>query len=99
HAARGGGLGRRLISWSELRSRARDLLQTWEVDVDVTTLAGALSVEQRQLVEIARALSFDARFIILDEPTAQLDAPAISRCSIGCAGCRSVVSPSSTSAT
>jgi len=79
HAARGGGLGRRLISWSELRSRARDLLQTWEVDVDVTTLAGALSVEQRQLVEIARALSFDARFIILDEPTAQLDAPAISR--------------------
>jgi simple sugar transport system ATP-binding protein len=79
HAARGGGLGRRLISWSELRRRARDLLQTWEVDVDVNTLAGALSVEQRQLVEIARALSFDARFIILDEPTAQLDAPAISR--------------------
>ena len=79
HALRGGGPGRRLVSWSALRSQARELLQTWEVDVDVNALAGGLSVEQRQLVEIARALSFDARFIILDEPTAQLDAPAINR--------------------
>src|SRR6185503_2616843 len=36
-------------------------------------------VEQRQMVEIARALSFETRFIILDEPTAQLDGPAIKR--------------------
>ncbi|HEY0816600.1 MAG TPA: sugar ABC transporter ATP-binding protein [Pseudonocardia sp.] len=79
HALRGRGVGRGLVSWSALRRQARDLLQTWEVDVDVNALAGSLSVEQRQLVEIARALSFDARFVILDEPTAQLDAPAITR--------------------
>ena len=41
--------------------------------------AGDLRVEARQLVEIARALSYGARFIILDEPTAQLDGDEIKR--------------------
>ncbi|MBN6053520.1 sugar ABC transporter ATP-binding protein [Nonomuraea sp. RK-328] len=68
-----------VIRWRALRARARELLDTYEVDVDVQALAGDLSVEQRQLVEIARALSFGARFIILDEPTARLDGPAIER--------------------
>lgn len=67
------------IHWSALRTRARDLLAEYGVDVDPTARAGDLTVEQGQFVEIARALSFGARFIILDEPTAQLDAAGIDR--------------------
>ncbi|WP_069166922.1 sugar ABC transporter ATP-binding protein [Nocardia altamirensis] len=73
------GFGGRIIKWRTVRRRARDLLDTWSVPVDVDTVARDLSVEHRQLVEIARSLSHGARFIILDEPTAQLDGPAIKR--------------------
>ncbi|MCS7477059.1 sugar ABC transporter ATP-binding protein [Umezawaea endophytica] len=68
-----------LIRWGTVRRKARELLDTWSVDVDVRVLAGDLDVERRQFLEIARALSFGARFIILDEPTAQLDGAAIAR--------------------
>jgi simple sugar transport system ATP-binding protein len=67
------------IRWSAVRAKARDLLAEYAVDVDPAARAGDLTVEQGQFVEIARALSFGARFIILDEPTAQLDAGGIER--------------------
>jgi simple sugar transport system ATP-binding protein len=78
-AAAGGGRQRGWIHWRRLRRRAAALLGEYGVDVSPTRLAGDLTVEQRQLVEIARSLSEGARFIILDEPTAQLDAAAIDR--------------------
>jgi ABC-type sugar transport system ATPase subunit len=69
----------RPIRWKELRDRAARLLDEFGVDIDPAVPARQLSVEQRQFVEIARALSFGARFIILDEPTAKLDARGIER--------------------
>jgi simple sugar transport system ATP-binding protein len=74
----GTGSGR-FIGWRGLRRRAGDLLAGYGVDVDPNTRAKDLTVEQRQFVEIARALSFGARLIVLDEPTAQLDARGIQR--------------------
>ena len=70
---------RGLINWTTLHREARALLDQWNVGVSEDMRAGDLKVEARQLVEIARALSYGARFIILDEPTAQLDGDEIKR--------------------
>ena len=70
---------RGIISWTTLHREARVLLDRWNVAVPEDMRAGDLRVEARQLVEIARALSYGARFIILDEPTAQLDGDEIKR--------------------
>lgn len=65
------------IRWDELRSLGRRELSVWGLDVDVSRRAADLSVGQRQLLEIARALRQGSRFIILDEPTARLESREI----------------------
>jgi simple sugar transport system ATP-binding protein len=67
------------IAWPVLRRKAQQVLEDWGLEVDVDADAADLSVEQRQIVEIARALLQGTRFIILDEPTAQLEAREVTR--------------------
>jgi simple sugar transport system ATP-binding protein len=68
-----------IVNWRAIRSQARQVMLDWGFDLDVNRLAQDLTVEQRQVVEIARALSVGARFLILDEPTASLEKAAIER--------------------
>src|SRR5947209_6361083 len=68
-----------IVNWRAMRSQARQVMLDWGFDLDVNRLAQDLTVEQRQVVEIARALSGGARFLILDEPTASLEKAAIER--------------------
>src|SRR6202171_6252935 len=68
-----------LVNWRTMRDRAHDLMLDWGFDLDVDQEAARLTVEQRQIVEIARALSIGARLLILDEPTAALEKAAVER--------------------
>lgn len=60
------------VDWEELYRVAGELLNQMDLDFDPHTLVEDLSPAQRQMVEIAKALSMDARIIVLDEPTASL---------------------------
>ncbi|WP_436701802.1 sugar ABC transporter ATP-binding protein [Nocardioides sp. BYT-33-1] len=61
-----------VIDWREARSRARTALARLRFDAPDDVPVARLSVAQQQLVELARAISTDARTIIMDEPTASL---------------------------
>jgi ABC-type sugar transport system ATPase subunit len=69
------------ISGKQMRKKADAILtrlgQKGAISVDAS--AGSLSAAQRQLVEIAKALAFDAAVIIFDEPTAALSPPEVER--------------------
>src|SRR5260370_25020192 len=68
-----------IVNWRAMRSRARQFMLDWGFDLGVNRLARDRTVEQRQVVEIARALSVSARFLILDAATASLVNPALER--------------------
>jgi simple sugar transport system ATP-binding protein len=69
--------GRGRVSWGRLRAEADRLLDAWGLRSPLDTRAGELSVGERQLLEIARSLRGGSRFIVLDEPTSQLQAKEI----------------------
>jgi ABC-type sugar transport system ATPase subunit len=61
-----------LIDRRRMAAEARGALAELEVDIDPAVKVGTLSIGQRQLVEIARAISYRSNLIIMDEPTASL---------------------------
>jgi ABC-type sugar transport system ATPase subunit len=62
---------------SEMYRRSAELLKALSSDLDPHLPVARLSTAQQQLVEIAKAMSFQSRVVIMDEPTASLTKPEI----------------------
>jgi len=77
-------LGRERSRFGRLRKaeesrQARALFQRLGAEIDPEAACRDLSVAQQQLVEVAKALSLDARILVLDEPSAALTTPEVNR--------------------
>lgn len=75
-------LGREIIkngvlSDHEMKQEAGKILHKLNIDIDPDTIVGDLSVSRQQMVEIAKALSTNARILIMDEPTSALTSTEI----------------------
>ena len=69
----------RFVGWREMRARTREIMAEWGYAIDADAFCRDLSVEELQIVEIARALARGARCVLLDEPTAALERDAVRR--------------------
>ncbi|WP_212524189.1 sugar ABC transporter ATP-binding protein [Actibacterium sp. MT2.3-13A] len=61
-----------LVDWETLYAQTNAILEKLKVGFDARTRVGDLSIANQQMVEIARALTVDAKAVIFDEPTASL---------------------------
>jgi ABC-type sugar transport system ATPase subunit len=68
-----------LVDWEAVNREARTILAPLAPHLDPRSLVSSLPVAERQVVEIARALSLEARVIVMDEPTAALSQQEVQR--------------------
>ncbi|RMG09035.1 MAG: sugar ABC transporter ATP-binding protein, partial [Acidobacteria bacterium] len=61
-----------LVDWRLMNEKTEELLEELHLEVSPQTLVGDLTIGKQQLVEIAKALSKNARILVLDEPTSAL---------------------------
>jgi galactofuranose transport system ATP-binding protein len=69
----------RLIDFATMHRAARDLLARYGISVDVRRPVGELGAGVQQMVAVARAVSADARVVIMDEPTSSLEPREVDR--------------------
>lgn len=70
--------GKALINWKSMRARASGIMQELGIDLDPDAILGRLSVADKQLVAICRALVQQAKLLIMDEPTTALTKKEVS---------------------
>ena len=61
-----------LLSPSAMFRKTRELFDEWKIDIDPRARMKDLTVSKQQMVEIAKAISYDAKIIIMDEPTSAI---------------------------
>lgn len=68
-----------LINWGEIRKAAKKVILDLDLDISPDTLVSKLTLAQKQMVLIGRAVQEECRFLILDEPTAPLSQNEVNR--------------------
>ncbi|MFV0440356.1 MAG: sugar ABC transporter ATP-binding protein [Lachnospirales bacterium] len=63
---------KQFVNWKSINTKAKETLDRMNVDINVKKLAGELSLAEKQMVLIARAVCEECKYLILDEPTAPL---------------------------
>jgi rhamnose transport system ATP-binding protein len=67
------------IDWPGMIEKATELLFTLRVEIDVSVPVKLLGIAERQAIEIAKALSIDARVLVMDEPTSAISSREVDR--------------------
>ncbi|MEI7615596.1 MAG: sugar ABC transporter ATP-binding protein, partial [Actinomycetota bacterium] len=62
----------KIIDWKAMSKKAEEILDSLNVVLDPNSVIGDLSISEKQIVEIAKAISKDAKILVMDEPTAAL---------------------------
>lgn len=66
-----------LVNEVEMRRRTEELFQDLEIEMDCNAILSTMSVAKRQMLEIAKAVSYNAKVLVLDEPTSSLTKPEV----------------------
>ena len=66
-----------ILSNAQMYRKSKEVLERLKIDIDPNTIVGDMPVSKQQMVEIAKALSTNARILIMDEPTSALTAAEI----------------------
>ena len=65
-------MGISMVDSESMHQRTRELMERINLNADPTTLAGRLSISEKQMIEIVKSVAFNAQVIVMDEPTSSL---------------------------
>ena len=66
-----------ILSNAEMEAEARNILNELKIDISPSQVVGELTISKQQMVEIAKALSINAKILVMDEPTSSLTSKEI----------------------